>query len=320
MLATNMANQVQTLEQMKTINLDGLRERFRVPFALARHSSGRWGLIIVLLICFVAIFADQLAPFDPYNIEQRFQRGLPPNAQNWLGTDGSGIDVLSALVQGTRISLIVGIATALLISFTGALAGVAAGYLGGWVDIVLMRTVDILMCIPSLPLMIVLAAYLGTQFWVIIFIFVILGWAGLARLIRAQVLSVKSRPYVESAIVAGASTWRVMWRHILPAVSSLVIVNGVLMASGMILAEAGLSFLGFGDPKAISWGKMLSQAQSGSAILLGMWWWILPPGLAIVLTTLGFLLLGYALEEIMNPYLHKHHINMKAIRQKKSRR
>ena len=99
--------------------------------------------------------------------------------------------------------------------------------------------------------------------------------------------------------------WRIMWRHILPAVSSLVIVNGVLMASGMILAEAGLSFLGFGDPRAVSWGKMLSQSQTGHAILLGLWWWIVPPGVAIVVTTLGFLLVGYALEEILNAYMRR---------------
>lgn len=271
-------------------------------YSVARHPTGRWGLLIVSAICLIALFAANLAPFDPYNIEQRAVRGQPPSLEHWLGTDGSGIDVFSEILYGARISLIVGLSTAFLISITGALAGIAAGYIGGWFDTVMMRLADILMCIPGLPLMIVLATYLGTQFWVIIFIFVVLGWAGLARLIRSQVLSVKTRAYVESAVVSGATSWRVMVRHILPAVSSLVIVNGVLMSSGMILAEAGLSFLGFGDPRAVSWGKMLSQAQTGSAILLGLWWWIVPPGIAIVLTTMGFLFVGYALEEVMNPY------------------
>lgn len=285
--------------------LERLGDWLDLPLALARHPSGRWGLAIVSVILAVALLADGLAPYNPYDIEQRAERGLPPSLTHFLGTDSFGIDIFSQIVHGARISLVVGIATAILISTVGAIAGVAAGYLGGIVDTVTMRLADILFCIPSLPLMIILAAYLGTQFWVIIFIFVVLGWAGLARIIRSQVLSVKTRPYVEAAIVSGATQWRVMVRHILPAISSLVIVNGVLMASGMILAEAGLSFLGFGDPKAISWGKMLSQAQSGHALLLGLWWWIVTPGAAIFVTTIGFLQIGYALEELLNPYVRK---------------
>lgn len=278
---------------------------FSLPLAVLRHPQGRWGLGIICILCLVALLADIIAPYDPYNIEQRTIRNLPPSPVHPLGTDSYGVDVLSQVLHGARISLIVGLSTAVLISFLGAMVGIAAGYLGGVVDTVAMRLADIIFCLPGLPLMILLATYLGTQFWVIIFIFVALGWAGLARLIRSQVLSIKGRAYVEAAIGAGATAWQVMWRHILPAVSSLLIVQSVFMAAGMILAEAGLSFLGFGDPRAISWGKMLSQAQTGHAILLALWWWIAAPGAAIFITTLGFILVGYALEESLNPYLLK---------------
>lgn len=299
-----MSTQAQALKpKSEIISAEELRERFKTPLAIFRHPTGRWGLIIVLAMCMIALLASTLAPYDPNNIELRGPRGQAPSLEHLFGTDGSGVDVFSAVIYGSRVSLIIGLATAVLISLAGAMAGIAAGYLGGWVDTILMRAADCLMAIPALPLMIILAAYLGTQFWVIIFIFVLLGWAGVARVVRAQVLSVSHRAYVESAIVSGASTWRVMWNHILPAVSSLVIVNGVLLSSGMIIAEAGLSFLGFGDPHAVSWGKMLSAAQTGNAIILGLWWWIVAPGAAIFITTMGFLFVGYALEEVMNPYM-----------------
>lgn len=270
-----------------------------------KSPKGKIGLVIIVAVALVAILADYVAPFNPYDIDSRDRRQLPPSREHLLGTDGSGIDLLSAVIHGARVSLTVGLSTAILICVVGALLGVASGYLGGLVDTLTMRFADILFTIPSLPLMIILAAYLGTSFWNIIMIFVLLGWAGLARLVRAQVLSLRERPYVEAAIVAGAKPWRVMVYHVLPGVSSLIIINGVLMAAGLMLAEAGLSFLGFGDPRAISWGKLLAQAQEGSAMPRGSWWWVVFPGVALFITALGFMLVGLAMEEAMNPYLNR---------------
>jgi ABC-type dipeptide/oligopeptide/nickel transport system permease subunit len=272
---------------------------------LLRHRLGRWGVLIVVAFVVVALLAESIAPYDAYDIRERGRRKQSPSAAHWLGTDGSGMDVMSQLVYGTRVSLTVGIVTAVLISLVGAMIGIVAGYMGGVVDTFIMRLADVLFSIPGLPLMIILATYLGTSFWTIIVIFTVLGWAGLARIVRSRVLSLAHVEYIEAAHSYGASRWRIMWRHILPAVSSLVVVNGVMMAAGMMLAEAGLSFLGFGDPRTISWGKILAQAQAGHAALFGMWWWIVPPGAAIFLAALGFMLIGLALEEQLNPYLRR---------------
>ncbi len=273
--------------------------------ALLRHRLGRWGLVVFVLIVVVSLLAESLAPYDPYDIRQRGRRKQSPGAEHWLGTDGAGVDILSQLIHGTRVSLIVGLSTSLLVSLLGTLMGTLAGYTGGLLDTLIMRFADVLFTIPSLPLMILLATYLGTSYWTIILIFTLLGWAGMARLVRSQVLGVAHCPYVEAAYSYGASHWRIMWRHIMPSVSSLVIISAVKMAAGMMLAEAGLSFLGFGDPTAVSWGKMLSQAQTSHAVLLGMWWWIIPPGLAIFITAQSLMLVGLALEEHLNPYLRR---------------
>ena len=278
---------------------------WRFVRGLLRHRLGRWGVLILVTMTLVALLADVIAPYDPYNIRERGRRKQPPSAEHWLGTDGAGLDILSEVIYGARVSLLVGTVTALLVSLLGAMVGILAGYAGGLVDTLSMRFADVLFSVPGLPLMIILATYLGTSYWTIILIFTILGWAGLSRLVRSQVLSIVHLEYIEAARSYGASHWRIMWRHILPAVSSLVIVNGVMLAAGMMLAEAGLSFLGFGDPKAVSWGKVLSLAQSGHAALFGMWWWVVPPGAAIFVTALGFMLVGLALEEQLNPYLRR---------------
>ncbi len=272
---------------------------------LAHHRLGRIGLAILLVVATVALLADRISPYDPYNPLERGPRKLRPSGEHPLGTDGQGRDILSQLIYGARVSLSVGLATAILVSGLAAFMGVLAGYLKGSVDTLIMRTADVLFAVPGLPLMLILAVYLGASMRTIVVIFTLVGWPGLARLIRSQVLSVRERPYVEAARAYGASEWRIMFRHVLPSVSSIITINGVMMAAGMMLAEAGLSFLGFGDPVVISWGKMLAMAQQGHAMLFGLWWWVIPPGLAIFFTALGFMLLGLALEEELNPLLRR---------------
>ncbi len=269
---------------------------------LWRHPKGRVGLILVSLLVFVAVLAPVLAPYDPYDVTQRAEKGLRPSFQHPLGTTiTTGQDILSMLIYGTRVSLMIGVITGLALAFLGALMGVMAGYIGGVVDNLIMRVVDILLVIPTLPLIIVLTSLLGRSYFVIVLVFVLFGWTGLARVIRSLVLVLKNSNYVKAAELAGASRWYIMTKHILPGTSHLIIMNTTLTCAGIMVAEAGLSFLGLGDPTAISWGKMLAEAQGGGALLFGAWWWILAPGAGIFLAVFSFMRIGIVMEEIFNP-------------------
>ncbi len=266
------------------------------------HKQGKVGLVMVGFLILVAVFAPIIAPYDPYDVSQRSEKGLSPSREHLLGTSiSTGQDIFSMLVYGTRVSLIVGVTSGVCIAIVGSILGVMAGYIGGAVDSVIMRTVDVMLVIPTLPLVIVLTNVLGRDFWIIILIFVALGWTGLARTIRSLVLVLKNSNYVKAAELAGASRWHVMIRHILPGTSHLLIMSTALSSAGIMVAEAGLSFLGLGDPTAISWGKMLADAQGGGALLFGAWWWILAPGLGIFLAVFSFMRLGIVMEEIANP-------------------
>lgn len=271
-----------------------------------KHRQGRVGLIIVLLLVFVAIFAEFIAPYDPYDVTQRADKGLSPSLAHLLGTSiTTGQDVFSMLIYGTRVSLSVGIITGLAIAVLGAVLGVAAGYLGGVIDMILMRIVDIMIVIPTLPLTIVITNLFGHSYVVIVFVFVLFGWQSLSRVVRSQVLLLKNSDYVKAAELAGAGKKYIMFRHILPGVSHLVVMNTALTCAGIMIAEAGLSFLGLGNPTAISWGKMLADAQNGGSMLFGHWWTILAPGIGIFLSVFAFMRLGLAIEEILNPKMKR---------------
>ena len=269
---------------------------------LWKHPKGRIGLIIAGLLVVCAVFAPLIAPYDPYDVTERVEKGLSPSWQHPLGTTiTTGQDIFSMLIYGTRVSLIVGITTGLCIAFLGAFMGILTGYVGGFVDMLVMRIVDVMLVIPTLPLTIVLTNLFGKSYFMIIFIFTIFGWTGLARVIRSQVLVLKNSNYVKAAELAGAGKGHIMFRHILPGVSHLLIMSTALTSAGIMVAEAGLSFLGLGDPTAISWGKMLADAQSGGALLFGHWWWIIAPGIGIFLSVFAFMRIGLAMEEIFNP-------------------
>lgn len=267
-----------------------------------RHPQGRIGLIIALLLAACAVFAPLIAPFDPYDVTQRAEKGLRPSLEHPLGTTiTTGQDIFSMMIYGTRVSLLVGLVTGICIAFLGALMGLLSGYVGGVCDTIIMRVVDVMLVIPTLPLTIVLTNLFGKSYLMIIFIFTIFGWTGLARVIRSQVLVLKRANYVRAAELCGAGRWYIMVHHILPGVSHLLIMSTALTSAGIMVAEAGLSFLGLGDPTAISWGRMLADAQSGGALLFGHWWWILAPGLGIFLSVFSFMRIGIAMEEIFNP-------------------
>ena len=211
------------------------------------HKQGRIGLIIFAFLALLAIFAPLIAPYDPYDVTQRAAKGLTPSWEHLLGTSiTTGQDIFSMLIYGTRSSLSIGLITGLVIAVLGSLLGVAAGYIGGWVDTIIMRVVDVLLVIPTLPLVIVMTNVLGTSYVVIVIVFAAFGWTGLARVVRSQVMLIKNANYVKAAEIAGASRWYIMWRHILPAVSNLLIMSTALTSAGIMVAEAGLSFLGLG--------------------------------------------------------------------------
>lgn len=284
------------------------------------HKQGRIGLVVVLFLVFIALFADVLAPYDPYDVTQRDTKGLAPSMEHLLGTSiTTGQDVFSMLIHGTRVSLCVGIITGLSIAILGSVLGVAAGYLGGVVDMMLMRIVDIMIVVPTLPLTIVITNIFGHSYVVIVFVFVLFGWQSLSRVVRSQVLLLKKSDYVKAAELAGAGKKYIMFRHILPGVSNLVVMNTALTCAGIMIAEAGLSFLGLGNPTAISWGKMLADAQSGGSMLFGHWWTILAPGIGIFVSVFAFMRLGLAIEEILNPRMKQKSGVHQAIRRLDSR-
>lgn len=265
---------------------------------------GTVGVLLLLVLSAAGALAPWVAPYDPD--ETTGNPFEPPSSRHWLGTNDVGRDILSELIYGVRISMTIGFLAAAVSISIGTLVGVVAGYFAGWVDAVLMRLVDIVLVIPFLPLMILLAAYLGPAFWNIILVIGVLVWARPARVLRAQVLSLRSLDYVDAARALGASSARILRRHILPGVLHLSLAQFILAASSAILIEASLSFLGLGDPTAVSWGTTLYYAQVRSAFLSGAWkWWVLPPGLLITTAVLGFAFTGYALEEVLHPRLRR---------------
>lgn len=241
----------------------------------------------------IASTGEYLAPLAP---------GTYPSGNTYLwGTDDQGRDILSQFIWGSRIALIVGFAAAGLSVGIGLVVGLVAGYVGRKTDIVLMRFTDVILVLPTLPLLIILSAVLGASIGNVILVIALLAWPGTARVIRSEILSLKERPYIHSAKVTGASNARIMFRHLAPNVMPLVFLYMTFAVSGAILFEAALSFLGLGDINTPSWGTMLSTIQQSD--IIRAYWWLLPPGLGITLLSLAFFLVGRAFEQIINPRL-----------------
>jgi peptide/nickel transport system permease protein len=266
-------------------------------------------ILILLLIAFVAIFADVLAPHDPQvgSLARRFR---PPFWQEGgsmtylLGTDHVGRDVLSRLIFGARVSVVVGITAVLFAGGVGTLLGIVSGYLGGWADQVVMRITDAWLALPALTFAIFLAAIVGPSELNIILILGLVYWTRYARVIRGEVLSLKQREFVRLAIVAGCSKRTIMWRHILPNVINSAVVLGTLMLGVVIVTEAALSFLGVGvPPPKPAWGLMMADGKKG--LMVGYWWLTVFPGICIMLMVLSANLLGDWLRVKLDPQLRQ---------------
>jgi peptide/nickel transport system permease protein len=267
------------------------------------HIAGWAGGLIIMTLVLIAIFANQVSPYDPTErVGRPFQ---PPSDVHRLGTNDIGQDILSELIHGARISLTIGIVASLVAMVIGTTVGLLAGYYPKRLGKILMRVVDLVLIIPFLPLLILLAAYLGRSLINTVLIIGVLIWAGTARVIRSHVLTIVQQDYVLAARTIGASDLHIILMHILPQVLLLAVGQFIQATSGAILLEAALSFLGLGDPLQKSWGTVLYWAQVRGVFLTPAWrWWVLPPGLLISLAALGFALLGFALEQVINPRLN----------------
>lgn len=230
---------------------------------------------------------------------------IPGKFWGILGTDGQGNDVWTELVYGVRISLIVGLLAAVISTVLGISLGAVAGYFGGISDQFIMRLVDVLLCLPVLPLLLILIRYFEPSVYFVIVLIAIFGWQGLSRLIRSRILSIKELPFIESAKAAGASKSYIITRHLIPNVIPVAMAAMILAVPGAILTEAALSFLGFSDPNVATWGRMLQHADRQGAFPALALWFIIPPGLAITILCLGFVFISHALDEIVNPRLRR---------------
>jgi peptide/nickel transport system permease protein len=266
------------------------------------HKSGVAGLVILLIFVVLALLAPVLYSSDILDVTKATGGVLQkPSSTYPLGTDESGRSVLGLLVWGTRISLIVGVAATVISMVIGTLVGIASGHYTNWFGALLERVTDWFLVIPFLPLAIVLATVLGASLLNVIIVIGVTSWPGTARLVRAQTLSVEARPYLERARVLGGGNWHQINKHVLPNVMPLVLANTTLTVAIAILSETTLTFLGLGDPLHVSWGTMLDNAFGSGAITLGAWWYLIPPGLCVVVVVLAFTLVGRTLEAIVDP-------------------
>ncbi|HJR92860.1 MAG TPA: ABC transporter permease [Acidimicrobiia bacterium] len=279
----------------------------RVWRQFRRSRLGTIGLIVLAVFAVMALAAPLLADVDQLNPVFARQDGNPqwatPGEFPPFGTDHLRRSVWAQFVWGSRVSLFVGIASTVLTIIIGSIIGIVAGFIGKRTEGALMRLTEWFLVIPFLPLAIVLASILGRSVWNIIFVIAITSWPSTARLVRAQVLTVKQRLFVDRARSLGAKGPHIVLHHILPNVSGLILANATLAVPVSILTETTLSFLGLGDPSSASWGKTLEEAFSSGAVIRNAWWYFLPAGLGILAVVLAFTLIGRTLEEIANPRL-----------------
>ena len=284
---------------------------------ILKNRKATIGTIILLFFGCVGIFAPVLAPYNPNDFVARPHQA--PSREHLLGTTGSGEDVLSQTIYGTRISLGTGLIVGLAVTIIGALVGMSAGYFGGRVDDVLSLITNVFLIIPSLPLLVILAAFLPAGFWTIVLVLTLAGWAWGARVLRSQTLSLREKDFVSSAVVSGENSFRIIFREILPNMMSIVAAGLFGAVTYAIGAQAALEFLGLGNPSVISWGTNLYWAQNNAGLLTGAWWTFVPAGTCIALVAFAFTLVNYAIDEVTNPRLRSQNDTNAALKKSKQK-
>ncbi|HYB85381.1 MAG TPA: ABC transporter permease [Streptosporangiaceae bacterium] len=276
---------------------------------LRERKSAIVGLSIIIFFVVLSIIAPYIAPHSV--TQPSCPVYAPPSTEHWLGCDDGGIDMLSLLMVGGRISMIVGFAATLVAMIIGGGVGILSGFFGGFIDVSLMRVTDYLLVIPDLVFMMVIADLWGASLFHVIIVIGILEWTSTARIIRAQVMSVRERVYVKRARGMGAGNMRIIGRHILPQVGPLLIANTVLTIAIAIYLETALAFLGLEDPTVTTWGTILEHAFERTAISSGAWWAIVPAGIAIAAVIVGCFLFGQAVEDALNPRLKATYLSVR---------
>jgi len=286
-------------------------DRLRGGWIIYRQNLlGKIGLSLLVMFALMA-----LCSFIPPLIDTMYQpmtgvdpeitQSTGPSLRHWLGTDFMGRDILSQLLAGARVAFLVGVSAAFMSIVLGTAIGMVAGYMGRFGDTILMRLADMIMVMPTMLVVLMLAALFGQlTIWTIVLIIALFRWPGVSRVIRAQTLSLKHRPFIEAARVAGASHLRIIFRHIMPNVLPLSFLYMTFRVTSAIIIEAALAFLGFGDPSTVSWGMMLQWVWKTGHMFKAPYW-LLPPGICISLITLAFYMLGRAMDEVLDPRLRK---------------
>jgi peptide/nickel transport system permease protein len=276
----------------------------RVAATIWSNRKARIGVVILGIFLLTAIFAPLLAPYN--GSANGFARSANGSVAHWFGTTAAGEDVLSQLVYGARVSVLVGFVAGLFSTIIAVLIGLSWGYLRGFASDVINFIVNLFLVVPGLPLMIVIAAYLQNGgIGMIILVVVITGWAWGARVLRSQTQSLRSRDFITAAIFSGESSFRIVFREILPNMTSLIVGSFFGAATSAILAEAGLEFLGLGDSSTVSWGTMLFWAQNSNALLTGQWVLLFAPGLCIALLATSLTLINFGVDGLSNPRLRE---------------
>jgi peptide/nickel transport system permease protein len=302
---------IQELEpQLESV--EGDRHRSWVWQVLRSSTQAKVGLGVLLFFILLAIFAPWIEPYDVHTKVGPVYGH--PSLAHPLGLDDGGIDMVSLLIQGGRISLIVGFAATFVAMVIGGGIGIVSGYFGGSTDVVLMRITDYFIVIPDLPLAIIVAAVWGASLSHLIIVIALLLWTTTARIIRAQVKSVRERVYVKRARALGASDVRIILQHVLPQIGPLLIANTVLTVAVAIFDETALAFLGLGDPSAITWGNIIEHAFLRTAISSGYWWAIIPAGLCVAIVIMGCYWFGQSIEDGLNPRLGVAHLSPRHFR------
>lgn len=274
--------------------------------AVCESRAGRISLAVFCLCALIALLGPWIAPYDPfarnYDAAGKLLRLAPPSAQHWLGTTSLGRDILSQMLWGARSAMIVGLITSIGVVLIGVNIGLLSGFLGGRVDALLMRITDIFLGVPFIPFVIVILSITGRNTWTIIFAMTVLMWRSSARVIRAQVLSLKEMPFVAAARISGAGDLAILYREIAPNVMPIALLNVAIAMAWAIITEASIGFLGFGDPDALSWGTIIYQAYASQTMYRAPWW-VIPPGVAIMVLVSSVYFIGRAYERVVNPRL-----------------